>query len=230
MKTSLLCIILTLFLFSCSAEPDFEKIGNQPSAAESAIVENQYRPNTVNPFDAEGKKIYEALQLYYQNHGVPNCVTELADQIRYIAERNFRDATMTSRLIPFTDEMVQDIMEDPDNTMILIVQNSMLQPYAKENLISFLQNLIAKRQEEFNIVCSYIMDYETEVLEDATFTAEETETLLTVSSISKYSLYSEEERKDKDWDILNGNKPARPFFGKNEVPVVFIVALLDKII
>lgn len=137
---------------------------------------------------------------------------------------------VTARLIHFTDEMVQDIMQDPDNIMILIVQNSILQMYVKENLISFLQNLIGKRLEEFNIVCSYITDYETQVLEDTTFTAEETETLLTVASISKYSLYSEEERKDKDWDILNGNKPARPFFGNNEIPVIFIVGLLDQLI
>lgn len=230
MKTSLLCIILTLFLFSCSVEPDFETTAYQSNANENDKVEKDHSTSAVNPFDAEGKRIYETLQLYYQNHGVPNSVAELARQIRYITERNFRDINMTARLIPFTDEMVQSIMEDPDNSMILIVQNSMLQTYAKENLISFLQNLITKRQEEFNIVCSYISDYETQVLEDTTFTTEEIQTLLTVSSISKYSLYSEQERKDKDWDILNGNKPARPFFGKNEVPVVFIVALLDQLI
>ncbi|WDF61873.1 hypothetical protein PQ462_10890 [Flavobacterium sp. KACC 22758] len=38
------------------------------------------------------------------------------------------------------------------------------------------------------------------------------------------------ERKDKDWDILHGNKAAKPFFGRNEVPIVFITAFLDKVL
>lgn len=126
--------------------------------------------------------------------------------------------------------MVDSIMADPDNSMIQIVQNSTLQLYAKNNLITFLQNLIIKRQQEFSITNNYITGYESGVLTDSVFTSQEVETILTVASISRYSLYSEVERKDKDWDILVGSKPAKSLFKNNERSIVIIIALLDKIL
>ncbi|GAA6766503.1 hypothetical protein AAFH68_24450 [Flavobacterium sp. CGRL1] len=230
MKTSFICIMLSVFLFSCSAEADVEIAVYQSGAAESDIVQICQSTNPLNPFDHEGEIILEALHLYYQKHGFPNSVPELCEQIRQIAAKSHRTASVTQRLIPFTDEMVQAILEDPDSSMILTVQNSVLQQYAKDNLISFLQNLMNKRQQEFSMICAYILEYENQVLADTAFTAQETETILTVASISRYSLYSEEERKDKDWDILHGNKAAKPFFGRNEVPIVFITAFLDKVL
>jgi hypothetical protein len=111
-----------------------------------------------------------------------------------------------------------------------LVQNSALQVYAKNNLINFLQHLIAKRQEEFSVTYDYITDYEQEVLNDTVFSAEEIETILTIASISRYSLYSAEERKDRDWETNVGGKPVRPFFEANEIPIISIIALLSDII
>jgi hypothetical protein len=102
--------------------------------------------------------------------------------------------------------------------------------YAKNNLITFLQNLIIKRQQEFSITNNYITGYESGVLTDSVFTSQEVETILTVASISRYSLYSEVERKDKDWDILVGSKPAKSLFKNNERSIVIIIALIDKIL
>ncbi|MCV2484337.1 MULTISPECIES: hypothetical protein [Flavobacterium] len=230
MKTILLCIITILLSVSCSADEDFEAAEILTDLANAPVTDNNFPANPINPFDMEGKRIYEALEVYYQKNHSPNSVSELADQIRHISNKLDRGEGKSSRLIPFTDEMVQSIMDDPDNSMISIVQNSVLQAYAKTNLINFLQHLIVKRLEEFSITYSYITDYEEEVLADTVFTSEETETILTVASISRYSLYSEEERKDKDWDILVGSKPARPLFGTNEVPIVSIIALLERIL
>lgn len=228
MKTILLCIITSVFFVSCTAEDDISTVANL--SAPRDILPEQYPGNISNPFDARGKAMYNALQFYYEDHQTPNSVSALSSQIRHVSAKVLRNGNQTGRLIPFTDEMVEAIMEDPDGSMLLIVQNSVLQVYAKNNLITFLQHLIVKRQEEFSITYNYITDYEDEVLNDTVFSAEEIETILTVASISRYSLYSAEERKDRDWETNVGGKLVRPFFETNEMPIISIIALLSEVI
>jgi hypothetical protein len=230
MKTFLLCCITSVLFISCSADSDFENSEIASDSPQNYDINSQTINGDRNPFDFQGKKVYELLKIYYENNQAPNSVSELAKQISFVSESLKKKNLITSRLIPFTDEMVESIMSDPDNSMILIVQNSTLQTYVKNNLINFLQNLIDKRQDEFVITNNYILGYEADVLNDSVLTSEETETILTVASISRYSLYSEEERKDKDWDILIGSKHAKPFFSKNEASIVQVIALLEKLL
>lgn len=226
MKTFLLCIVTSFLLISCSTDSENENL--QRTVDSTNYLE--YSSKGVNPFESNGQKIYEALNAYYINNQRPGSVSELAEQIRAISKSLHNKNLYTNRMIPFTDEMVEAIMSDPDNSLIIIVQNSTLQTYAKNNLINFLQNLITKREEEFNVTNNYILGYESEVLNDTVFTFEETETILTVASISRYSLYSEEERKDKDWDILVGSKHAKVFLKKNELSIVLVIALLERLL
>lgn len=226
MKTFLLCTITSFLLISCSTDSATE---DSKSTVDSADYLGS-SCNVVNPFESKGQKVYEALNAYYLTNQRPSSVTELTEQIRFISLSLQKKNLYANRLIPFTNEMVEAIMSDPDNSLIIIVQNSILQTYAKNNLINFLQNLITKREEEFNIMNNYILGYEADVLSDTIFTSDETETILTVASISRYSLYSEEERKDKDWDILIGSKHAKAFLKKNEISIVLVIALLEKLL
>lgn len=228
MKTILLCIITSIFFISCAADSDLQTAEPIFPMAKEISTAAEYPANPANPFDLKGKKIYEGLQEFYKDQPAPNSISELAQQIRYVSGRLDEGGSATGRLIPFTDEMVQSIMLDPDNSMLAIVQGSVLQSYAKNSVIAFLQQLIAERQQEFSITYSYITGYESDVLSDTVFTAEETETLLTVASISRYSLYSAEERKDRDWEVLVGGKPAAPFFKRNEAAIISVIALLMK--
>lgn len=226
MKTILICIITAVLSLSCSTD-DYgnpEKVFENPQELPLKI---SYPENAANPFDSKGKELYKALTLYYENRKSPRSVAELAEQIRYISAKLHKNTTVTGRLIPFTDEMVQSIMDDPDNSMILIVQDSGMNTHAKTNLIHFLGELIIKRQQDFSAAYNFIADYETDVVNDSTFSSEEKETLLTVSSISRYSLYSAEERKDKDWDILIGNKAAASSFKTGEASLIVIISLLQ---
>lgn len=227
MKTVLLCCITFFLIFSCSADSDLEIPVELSNTTDSNV---EYPANPKNPYDLKGKKLYEDLSSYYQDNPSPNSVSQLGDQIRFMEDKLYHRGAKTNRLIPFTDEMVESIMSDPDNSMIAIVQNSDLQPYVKNNLIAFLQQLIIKRQQEFSVTYNYITDYEAEVINDTVYSSEESETILTVTSISRYSLYSEEERKDRDWEVIVGGKPAKAFFKVNEVPLISIIALLERII
>lgn len=230
MKTILLCIATSLFFIACSDDADLKNTLTPPILTDGAAINKDYPANLANPFDSNGKNIYDALQAYFEANRTVNSLEELTDQISFISERLNVKSSLTGRLIPFTNAMVDSIMVDPDNNMIAIVHNSSLQSYAKNNLIAFLQELIIKRQQEFSVIYSYITAYESDVLADEAFTPEETETILTVSSISRYSLYSAEERKDRDWEILVGGKQARPFFESKEASIICIIALLEKLL
>lgn len=224
MKTILLCITVSLFFISCSSDSDF-------TASESGqLTEKMHQPaeNSRNPYDKKGREIYERLNAFYEKNKIPNSYSELAEQINFISERPISNSRKNSLLIEFTDEIVEAIMADPDNNMITIVQGSALGSYAKASLINFLQNLIMQRQQEFSITYNYITDYESNILADSILDVDETETILTVASISRYSLYSAEERKDRDWETSVGSRPAKILVTANESALASIIALLGN--
>lgn len=224
MKTILLCITVSLFFISCSSDSDFTSSENGQPA------EKKYHPaeNNHNPYDKKGKEIYGKLNSFYEKNKIPNSYSELAEQINFISGSPVPKSYKKSRLIEFTDEMVESIMADPDHNMISIIQGSAMGTYAKASLINFLQNLIVQRQQEFNITYNYITDYESNILADSILDLDETETILTVASISRYSLYSAEERKDRDWETSVGSRPAKIPFTVKESALASIIALLGN--
>ncbi|MDQ8013387.1 MAG: hypothetical protein REI96_13130 [Flavobacterium nitrogenifigens] len=230
MKNLLTIFALLCLLASCSADSDFNS-----SAINSVNLENsenvQIGPgNILNPFDKAGILYYNTLIDYQNNKQMPNSVGEITEQIKFISGRIDKKTKSEKRIIVFNDSIVESIMADPDNCMINIVQSSQLSSYAKGNLINFLQGLINQRQLDFTVSYNYIVDYEGTVIDDTSLDADETETILTITSISRYSLYSETERKDKDWDLSAGNKPARKIFSQNEISIISIIALLHNIL
>jgi hypothetical protein len=230
MKNLLITYVLLCLLTSCTSDSDsnpievnnvsIEKLGNAQIGPE----------NKLNPFDKKGALYYGALADYQSKNQVPNSIKEITEQIRYISSKIGKKNITQKGIIVFNDSIVESIMSDPDNCMINIVQNSQLASNAKSTLINFLQGVINHRQLDFTITYDYIVNFEETITDDTSFDEEETETILTITSISRYSLYSETERKDKDWDLSAGNKPARKFFASNETSIISIIALLKSIL
>lgn len=229
MKKNILCIVFTILMISCSTDSESnpsEYIDTLKEANTISVVPE----NKANPFDFKGSLYYNALILYRENKRAPNSITTITEQIQFISGK-FNSASKTSKnLLVFDDQIVQSIMHDPDNIMINIVQGSSLATSVKSNLTSFLQNLILHRHDEFDVICSYIISYENVVLENGVLTEDEKDTILTITSISRYSLYSETQRKDRDWETSVGSKISRPFFLCNEVSIISIIALLKVLI
>jgi hypothetical protein len=229
MKNLLLCTSILFLLFSCTSDSDFN-LSEDNQIAINTSTENLISPeNTSNPFDFNGKKYYDALVKYRQQNHYPNSIAEMTKQMAAIRSQFKKGSNTYKNVIPFTDEIVESIMDDPDNSMILIVQNSDLSTSAKTSLVNFLQGLIIQRQLSFSLSYDYIVDFEDIVIADSLLSDDDSETILTVTSISRYSLYSEVERKDHDWDKSSGNKIVKPFFETNEVAVISILVLLDII-
>lgn len=214
---------------SCSTDSDFNS-----SELKGTVIKSygnlSLAENKSNPFDYKGKQYFDALALYQEENHLPHSISEISNQIRFIASQIGKRPITGKNSIIFNDEIVQAIMADPDNSMIIIVQNSTLSSVAKTSLMNFLQGLITQRLLEFSITYNYIVDYEDTILACSTWTQDDRDTILTVASISRYSLYSESERKDRDWESSAGNKPGKAFFSTNEASIISIIALLDKII
>lgn len=229
MKNLLLCIATSLFFISCSTDSDFdisEHGVNQLLVSNISVAPE----NKANPMDLKGKTFYEALTLYSEKNKFPNSIDEITSQIKFVSAKIGSKSITSKRVIVFNDDIVQSIMADPDNIMISIVQNSSLGSEAKADLIVFLQNLISRRQQEFDMNYNFITSYENTVILNQTFSADDKDTVLSVTSISRYSLYSEFERKDRDWETSVGSKMAKPFFRRNQVSIISIIALLNQLI
>lgn len=227
MKKLSLCSVLIWLLISCSTESDFNSSKINENEI-SELKENLPNPhNTANPFDFKGKEYYDALLCYLKQNEYPNSTSQIADQIRFLSFQFTKEDNTKRSIIPFTDEIVESIMADPDQSMILIVQNSELSNWTKASLIHFLQGLMDRRESEFSLICAYIMNYENNVIANSSLSQDDSETILTVTSISRYSLYCEADRKDRDWDKSGANKNIKPFFAQNQVAIISIIGLLS---
>ncbi|OXA74246.1 hypothetical protein B0A67_00210 [Flavobacterium aquidurense] len=228
MKNFLFLTAILCLLASCSNDSDFDPLLIENS--DETVPNLKMNPeNQRNYFDFKGKAYYDVLVDYQSNNQFPNSIDQMSLQIRYLKSHIEKKNTQKSKII-FNDSIVESIMADPDNCMINIVQNSQLTSTAKGTLINFLQGLINHRQLDFTTSYNYIVGYEETIIDSSSFDEDESETILTITSISRYSLYSEAERKDKDWDLSAGNKPARKFFSTNDASIISIIALLQNLI
>ncbi|MBZ4040953.1 MULTISPECIES: hypothetical protein [Flavobacterium] len=230
MKNLLLCTVLVWFFNSCSTDSEFNQSEFTSNAESKSKVASAFPMNSANPFDYKGKRYYDELRNYYQNNSTPNSAAELRDQIRFMSNKMGKAHNSYKNIILFNNTIVDSIMADPDNMLIFIVENSQLASTAKSSLTIFLQGLLSKRGLEFTIVYDYVVAYEDSILDSNSLTEDEKDTILTVTSISRYSLYSASERKDRDWESSAGNKNVKPLFSADEIAVISIIALLKNII
>lgn len=229
MKNFLLCLVLSFSFIACSTDTDLSESQNTASLknANNNLVAPQ---NKANPFDSVGKQYYDALMLYRQKNQFPNSISEITAQIKFVTKEITGTSLTARNVIPFTDEIVESIMADPDNSMIAIVQGSTLSVGAKATVVDFLQGLMLQRDEEFSLIYNYVVSFESTIIANTTLTTDDKDTILTIASISRYSLYSEAERKDRDWETSVGSRKIQPFFSHNEAAIISTIAILDKMI
>lgn len=227
MKKFLVCITLLFTTISCSSDLD-----NQVENANSYEFEkSEFPANPLNPMDKIGKGFYESLKLYEKDKKSTNSTADLTDQLRFLSKSIPGKHNLTGKgLITFTDEIVESIMADPDNALILIVESSNLSTSSKNNLINFLQDLIYQRNMDFSVLYTFVVSYEADTLNDSSLIQLEKDTLLTVAAISRYSLYSAEERKDRDWETSVGNKPSHVSINKDEIASARVIAMLHVLL
>lgn len=227
MKNFILCFALLFVSLSCSSDLDPDKNVGAVSGPDS--IKN-VSANFSNPINSIGKKYYDHLQLYLRDNGSPNSVKEIADQIRFMASIISDSDLQGEENVPLTDEMVETLLADPKNSLIELVKESSLSNRAKDQLVVFLQSLLDKREQEFEELNKFIISFERVIYNDPSLNLDEKETILSVTTISTYSLDSEEEHRDRDWETNMGSKMDKPYFKTNIVPIISTIAMLKNVV
>jgi hypothetical protein len=229
MKNFPLCTVLLSLLFSCSIESDFESLQNHHNSTKVIKSEITFPLNPANPFDAKGKKYYDAIKVYLKSNDTPNSIEDITSQISFISDFYKINNTNKKANLGFTPEEILAILNDPSNKLLEIVENCSISALSKAELIVFVQALIDQQDEQYAVIRDYIISFDATIIESTTLNADEKETILTVSTISSYALFAEAERKDRDWETSVGTRKTEAFFDYNQAPVVSIIALLKTI-
>ena len=90
--------------------------------------------------------------------------------------------------------------EDPFSTLFIIVDESTLGSSLKLDLKGYIVSLGNLRGQQYQIVDDFIIQYEISKRQDSTLLTDEKESILSISSISEAVLFSEKDRKDRDWE------------------------------
>jgi hypothetical protein len=96
--------------------------------------------------------------------------------------------------------------QDPVGTLFIIVDESALASSLKLDVKSYITNLGNLRGQQYGIVDDFIIQYEISKREDSTLLTYEKEAILSISSISEAVLFSEKDRKDRDWETSTTSK------------------------
>lgn len=99
--------------------------------------------------------------------------------------------------------------EDPVSTLFIIVDESTLGSSFKLDLKGYIVNLGNLRGEQYHIVDDFIIQYEISKRQDSTLLTDEKEAILSISSISEAVLFTEKDRKDRDWETSTTSKSIR---------------------
>lgn len=100
--------------------------------------------------------------------------------------------------------------EDPVSTLFIIVDESTLGSSLKLDVKAYIVSLGNLRGQQYQIVDDFIIQYEISKRQDSTLLTDEKESILSISSISEAVLFSEKDRKDRDWETSTTSRSTRP--------------------
>jgi len=228
MKNFLLCILVQFLLFSCSTEevlnPKSDTIDHVGSANASLIPSNK-----ANPYDQTGLDYYNELSAFTDKFGQANSAQELTEQMLFLSGSSDKVKGTNKSIITLTPEMVALILSNPQAELIALIENSALSLEIKNNLIAFVVDLVTKQNDDYDVVYSFIVAYEATVIQDVNLQEDEKDTILKVSAVSRYSLYAEAQRRDRDWETAVTNKNIKPLLEGNEVTLTTMAVLFRKL-
>lgn len=197
---NLLFTSLTILFCSCSTD-DFAYREAQLNQKDSILDSRGMNSN----FHSESKEKDLLIKIKVGNH-ILIVPSRISDEITWIV--NYGQSKSSKRQLDnqtlSNDTIVMDTA--PVAALFVIVEESMLSTTLKENVKNYIVSLNALKGEDYTIVDDYIIQYEIGKRTDQFLTVDEKTTILTISSVSEASLYSEKNRKDRDWETSTTSK------------------------
>ncbi|RYJ38934.1 hypothetical protein NU08_2159 [Flavobacterium anhuiense] len=229
MKSLLLCIAISLSMFSCTNDQEsLPTLSKDFKDESSSKVTDAANPN--NPFDQIGLDYYNHFKNFELENGPVKNQAQLIEQLLYLTDKGDVKRKTNKSVITITPEMIAVILADPENKLIELINDASLSISVKNNLTYFVSELVDKQDDDYDDVHNYILDYEDGVIADSVLIQEEKDTILKVSAISRYSLYAEARKRDRDWETSVTNKPSKGINLKgNEITLVTLAVVFNNL-
>lgn len=207
---SLRLVILPLLIVSCTTDTiegiDSESSGEKIEKS-ARLVQDLTPENPANIYDLAGKLHNDILDVYLTGNYQYNTIAQISQQIEAIAAEN-NDLMLLNlgTALPTNLEIIQEIINDPQSKLDQTIVNSTMTNAAKDSLSSFMANMLLWENHSYEEIYQSIIAYESAVIANPSFNNEDKRIILTTSSIVRYSIYYDLERKDKDWDTSTGHR------------------------
>ncbi|PRZ22786.1 hypothetical protein [Flavobacterium granuli] len=210
MKNLFLSMLVIFLVVGCSSDGDGVAVEVDKNIAAEATISKQSGPaNAANPFDAIGKRYGIWLSEYYQSKGYPKGIDELRALVNYSGAKWKAPNFAGKSSIVITAEDISVIVSNPEASVASAFAMGTLGDEAKTSLLGLFLWLIQEKEAEYKLLYDFIVAYEAGVIDSSTLTRQEVETILGITSVTRYALDAEGEHKDRDWEISVGNKKVK---------------------
>ncbi len=227
MKNLLLGILVVFLVGSCTTDENgIVGYGSAIALIGKGNTNEAPPANSANSFDAVGKQYGSLLSTYYQTNGNPKAIDALTNQVNYMTKKLKGQSEFGKSTIVITSKEISVIVSSPETTVSSILERSVLGEEAQSSLLQFFTNLISEKEEDYAVLYDFIVAYEASILGSTGITAEEEETILGITSVTRYALDAEGGHKDRDWEISVGNKFVKPQFYPYQASLISVIAQL----
>jgi hypothetical protein len=225
MKKILLCGVLVSFITLLSSCDSEELTSNH----QQQLKKTSPSVRSDNPFDTIGILYNVLFDAYAASNNRDDTIEGIAVKINeLITGHSNLEPTTIAINAGFTDR-VEQILNYPEYSLDIIVSEVGLSVRVKTKLNDLIELVSGVTTNDYPEIGVDVISYEEDIITDESLTPEEKEVLLTVSSIVKYSLYDNGDRKDKDWDLSVGNIVATIYGAIHSSEDALLMALTTKI-
>ncbi|AWG22828.1 MULTISPECIES: hypothetical protein [Flavobacterium] len=227
MKNLFLGLFVVLVMISCSTDEYGNTIEEVNSVSAQASTSKTIGPaNNANPYDEVGKEYGFWLSEYYQIHGYSKTIQDLATQVNYIGAKLKAPDVLGKSNILITEDGISISINNPETVVISTLASGTLSEAAESSLLGFFVSLIQNREAEYNLLYDFITTYEAGIMDSSNLTSFELETILGITSVTRYALDAEGGHKDRDWEISVGNKKVASGFHPFQASLISVIANL----
>ncbi|CAM2938626.1 hypothetical protein [Flavobacterium frigoris] len=227
MKNLFLGLFVVLVMISCSTDEYGDVVEEVSSVSVQASTLKQLGPaNDANPYDEVGKKYGIWLSEYYQIHGYSKTIEDLATQVNFMGAKLKAPDVFGKSNILITEDGISISINNPETVVISTLASGTLSEAAESSLLGFFVSLIQNKEAEYNLLYDFITTYEAGIMDSSDLTSFELETILGITSVTRYALDAEGGHKDRDWEISVGNKKVASGFHPFQASLISVIAHL----
>jgi hypothetical protein len=165
--------------------------------------------NSENTFDIAGQVYSDIFNSYYDVSPLPIALDSIIALVDMeMSEHDYFDALPNFDYHQFSVDYIDSIIKQPSARLTVALDASILSTTVRSSFETFLSDLFLKIdiEEDYEFIYDFIIAYETAILNDKNLSVNESEFILTVTSIARHSVYNKEKKPkpntDPDWDWL----------------------------